>query len=108
VSIAVCLRLTQLVHREGEHGRRQQQDGHHRTALEVLLADDQLEHVGGQHVEVAADHLGDAEVGDDQRERDQRRRDQAVLGAGQRDGEELARRVVPMASAASYRRASAR
>jgi hypothetical protein len=40
--------------------------------LEVLLADDQLEDVGGQHVEVAADHLGDAEVGDDQREDHQR------------------------------------
>jgi hypothetical protein len=75
--------------------------------LEVLLADDELEDVGGQHVEVAADHLGDAEVGDDQREDHQAGRDQAVLGARQRDGEELARSVVPIASAASYRRASA-
>ena len=32
---------------------------------------------------------------------------EAVLGAGQRDGEKLAGGPVPMASAASYRRASA-
>ena len=36
----------------------------HRAALEVLLADHELEDVGGEHVEVAADHLRDAEVGD--------------------------------------------
>ena len=32
--------------------------------IRVLLADDELEDVGGEHVEVAADHLGDAEVAD--------------------------------------------
>ena len=83
----------QPVDGEGQHRRRQQQQRHHRAALKVLLADHQLEHVGGQHVEVAADHLGDAEVGHHQREADQRSRYQPVSGAWQRDGEKAAQRA---------------
>ena len=94
------LALHQVVDAEGQHRRRQQQQRDHGAALEVLLADDELEDVGGEHVEVAADHLRDAEVGDDEREGDERRRDQPVLGARQRDGEELA----PRASCPSRRR----
>ena len=58
---------------EGDHGRHQQHEADHGAHLEVLLADHLLVGVGGEHVELAADHLGDAEVGDDQREHDERR-----------------------------------
>ena len=79
-----------MINTKGQHRRCQQQDGHHRALGEVLLADHQFENVGRQHIEVAANHLGDTEVGHDQREGDQGRRDQTVLGARQGDGEELA------------------
>ena len=62
-SSAVLLPLHEPVDAEGQHRRHQQQEADHRAALEVLLADDELEDVGREHVEVAADHLRDAEVG---------------------------------------------
>ena len=65
--------LHDAVEREGEHRRRQQHHADHRAHLEVLLADHLLVGVGRQHVELAADHLGDAEVGDHQREHDEQR-----------------------------------
>jgi hypothetical protein len=92
VSIAVCFLCTSQSMPNGQHRRAQEQEADDRAALEVLLADDELEDVGREHVEVAADHLRDAEVGHHERERDQRRRDQAVLRAGQRDRPELAPR----------------
>ena len=81
------------IDRKAEHRRRQQQQGHYSALGKVLLADDQLEDVGGHHVEVAADDLGDAKVGDHQREADQGGRDQAVFGTGQGDGEKLPHRT---------------
>ena len=82
------LALHEAVDGEGERRRRQQHHADHRAHREVLLADHLLVDVGRQHVEIAADHLGDAEVGHHQGEHDQRRADHAVLGAGQGDGEE--------------------
>jgi hypothetical protein len=82
-----------VVDGERQHRGREQQQGDDCTFLEILLADNELEHVGGEHVEVAADHLGNAEVGDDEREGHERGGDQPVLGARQRDGEELACRA---------------
>jgi hypothetical protein len=75
---------------EGQKCRQQQQHRHHRADREVLLADHLLVDVDRQHVGVAADDLGHAEFADRHREHDQRGRDQAVLGARQRDREELA------------------
>ena len=67
-----------------------QHEAHHRAHLEVLLADHLLVGVGGQHVELPADHLGNAEVGNHKREDDERRRDQAVAHPRQRHGPEHA------------------
>ena len=82
--------VDKMIDAKGQQRRCQQQNGHYRALGKVLLADDQLEDVGRQHVEIAADHLGDAEVGHDQREGHQCGGDQAVLGPGQCDGEEFA------------------
>ena len=73
---------------EGEHRRQQQHDADDRAHLEVLLADDLLVDVGGEHVELPADHLRHAEVGDDEGEHDEDRADQPVAGTGQRHREE--------------------
>ena len=87
-----CLAAAHMVvHRKCQHCGQQQQDGHHRATGKVLLADHQFEDIGGQHIEIAANHLGDAEVGDDQGEGDQRGGNQAVFGPRQGDGEEFPR-----------------
>ena len=87
------LALHRVVDGKGERSRRQQQQCHHGASLEVLLPDHELEHISRKHVEVATDHLWNAEVGDDQREGDQRGRDESVPRTRQRDGEELAHRA---------------
>ena len=69
---------------EGDHRRQQQDQADHRAHLEVLLADHLLVDVGRQHVVLAADHLGHAEIGDHQGEDDEDGADQAVARA--RDG----------------------
>ena len=66
------------VEREGRTAGTSSTKPDHRAHLEVLLADHLLVGVGGEHVELSADHLGDAEVGDHQREDDERRGDQPV------------------------------
>ena len=71
--------LDHAVDDEGQHGRHQQHHADHRAHLEILLADHLLVGVGRQHVELPADHLGDAEIGDHQREDDETGVDQAVL-----------------------------
>ena len=76
--------LHHLVDREGDHRRQQQDQADHGAHLEVLLADHLLVDVGRQHVELAADHLGHAEIGDHQGEDDEDGADQAVARA--RDG----------------------
>ena len=87
---ADCLRWT--------HGPRRRQStagtaagqADHRAHPEVLLADDLLVDVGGEHVVLAADHLWHTEVRDDQREHDEGRADQAVTRARHGDGPESA------------------
>ena len=74
---------------EGDEHRHQQHEAHHRALVEVLLAHHLLVDVDGQHVEVAADHLRDAEIADGVGEHHHRRADETVLRAGQRDREEL-------------------
>ena len=87
------LALHQPVDDERQHRGREQQQADDGAALEVLLADDELEHVGREHVEVAADHFRNAEVGHDEGEAHQRGGNQAVFRAGQGDREELASRA---------------
>ena len=73
------LLLHDAVDRKREQRRDQQHHRDHR-ALEVLLADHLLVDVEREHVVLAANHLGHAEVGDGQVEHDERGRDQAVAG----------------------------
>ena len=54
-----------------------------------MLTNDQLENIGGHHVEVAANDFGNAKISYDQSEADQGRRNQTVLGTWQGDGEKL-------------------
>ena len=82
------LALDHAVGDEGEQGGGQQHQADHRPHLEVPLADHLFVDVHRQHVVTAADHLGHAEVGDDQGEDDETGADQAVLGPRQGDGEE--------------------
>ena len=82
--------LHDTVDDEGEHRRQQQDQADHRAHLEVLLADDLLVDVGGEHIVLAADHLRHAEIGDDQDEDHEGRADQAVAGTGQGDRPENA------------------
>ena len=86
---ACSLPLHPPVDDEGDQHRQQQHEAHDRALVEVLLADDLLVDVDRQHVEVAADHLRNAEIADRVGEHDHRRADEAVLRAGQRDREEL-------------------
>ena len=58
-----------------------------------MLTNDQLENIGGHHVEVAANDFGNAKISHDQSEADQGRRNQTVLGARQSDGEKLSLRA---------------
>ena len=80
--------LKNAIGRKRHHRRDQQHKADHRAHLEVLLTDHLFENVGRQHIEAPANHLGDAEVGDDQRENHKAGADQAVLGAGQGHGQE--------------------
>ena len=70
----------------------QQDQPDDRAPVEVLLADHLLIDVDGEHMEVAADHLRDAEIADRVREDDHRGAHQTVTRRRQRDGEELAPR----------------
>src|SRR5262249_57466848 len=63
---------------EGHHRRQQQNEADDRPHLEILLPNHLFIGVGRQHVELPADHLGDAEIGNHEREHDEQRRDQAV------------------------------
>ena len=72
------------------HRRDQQHKAHHRAHLEVLLADHLFEDIRRQHIEASANHLGNAEVGDDQGKNHEAGADQAVFGAWQGDGQEHA------------------
>ena len=69
----------------------QEDEADHRAHFEVLLADHLLVDVGREDIELAADHLRDPEIGDDEREDHERRAHQAVLCTRQRHGEEHAR-----------------
>ena len=80
------------INKKRQQRRCQQYQSDHRAALKILLPDHQLENVGGQHVEVSADHFRDAEIGDDQRKRDHCGTDQTIFGTGQGNGKKLARR----------------
>ena len=75
---------------ECEQHRQQEHQAHDRAPVEILLADHLLEDVDGEHAEIAADHLRNAEVADGVREYDHRRADETVTRSRQRDGEELA------------------
>jgi hypothetical protein len=75
---------------KGKHCGKQQQQADHRSHAEVLLADDLLVHVGGEHVILAADHLWHTEVRDDQREHDEGCADQAVTRTRDGNGPESA------------------
>ena len=54
-----------------------------------MLTNDQLENIGGHHVEVATNDFGNAKISHDQSKADQGSRNQAVLGARQSDAEKL-------------------
>jgi hypothetical protein len=82
------LRCTTRSTGKGEHRRDEQHHAHHRAHLEVLLADDLLVDIGCQHVKIAADDLGRAEVGDGERKHHEARADEPVAAAGKGHGEE--------------------
>ena len=86
------LSLHEAIDREGEHRRDEKDHPDDRAHREVLLADDLLVGVGREHVELAADHLRDAEIGDDEGEDHEAGADDAVARARQGDGPEDAGR----------------
>jgi hypothetical protein len=63
------------IDRKRDQRRHQQQQADNRSLVEVLLSDHLLVHVDRQHIEVAADDLGHAEVVDGIGKDDQRRAD---------------------------------
>ena len=69
----------------------QQHHADHRAHGEILLADDLLVSVSRKHIELSANHFGDAEIRHHQREHNKAGVDQAELGAGQCHGAEDAR-----------------
>ena len=73
---------------------------------EILLADHQLEDVGREHVEIAADHLGDAEIADRVVNTTIAALIRPYLAAGSVMVKNLRAVRVPIESAASYRRPS--
>ena len=77
------------IYTKAQNGWRQKQQSHHRASREILLTNDQLENIGGHHVEVATDDFGNAKISHDQSKTDQGSRNQTVLGARQSDGEKL-------------------
>ncbi len=82
------LPLRPALEEETSHRRRQQHDPDHRAHVEVLLPDHLLVYVCRQHGEVAAHHLGDAEIGDGEGEGDDSGGDKPVGRPRQRDSEE--------------------
>jgi hypothetical protein len=85
---------------ECQYRRDQQHHADDCTHLEVLLADDLLVDIRGQHVEVTTDHLGCAEIRDRQRKHHERRADETVAASWNRHGEENAQ----LAGAKRHRR----
>jgi hypothetical protein len=77
---------------ERDEHRGEQNQADDGAFVEVLLADHLLEDIERQHVEVAADHFGDAEVADRVGKDDHRGAHETVLRARQRDREELSPR----------------
>ena len=80
--------LDEPVDGERDQRRDQQHNRDHRAHLEVLLADHLLVDVDRKHVELPADHLGQAEIGDHQVEHHEGGRDQPVARARDGDGPE--------------------
>ena len=84
------------LHRRIDHERNQHRNEKNQADdgafIEVLLPDDLFEDIERQHVEVAADHLGDAKLAHRIREDNHGCADQPVFRPGQGDGEESAQR----------------
>ena len=76
---------------EGQNRGQKQHHADRRAHGEILLADDLLVDVGGQHVVLAAHDLGRAEVREAEDEADEGGRKQAVAHPGQGDREKDAR-----------------
>ena len=82
--------LHPAVHHIGQHHRHQQHQRHHGPVAQVLLAHRLHVNLNRQHLEVAADDLGNAELADRIGKHQHARADQPVLGRRQGHGHKFA------------------